>query len=1019
MPGTFFPLDNTKYKAPSMGAFLGTRTRGVFLDTDFATSVVSGRTVKVNDGICWLKKDKYWGGVALEPDPQNLTLSVADATRNRWEHICVGINKSTNTYTGVFVRSGNWTTAPLTNLHKLSPRQNANYEEVIVMSVKNNAGVINLSNADIEDERGFDNMCGYMRDGITGIDVGVLYNAWYSWFNDLKAINDQLASWWINTGKPGVEQATIAANNAAQAATNAAATALQAAQDAEAAAQNANEAADEVRGLLGDVVLKTEKGVPGGVATFEAAQNALDTFISSDYNTFDNPFVRNVNFTSGNDITGDGSSGAPWKTITHAVSKFPKNFNGQEFAYIRVFGNTPCDESIRINGFVGGILVISFLNGSFDYTGGASISVSNAKVNISAGLDTLKLKYIAALDSGSIMLGKSELTGATGGAGFAVFAQSNSAIYLPDIKITGIVGPAIRADVSSRIHIGKIEYQNNFQNVLALAGSIISYDEAIALTPGQGFRSAGDTETGGRIYTGSQDQLSGDVEYWVSEQDAVLGGDGSQTNPFLTISQAIGMLPKNLNGKNVKIKATGPFGGEHDEIVIEDFFGSTIDIEVQNSGTTNMRTFFMSIRNSKVRLACGSASTSYLGLGYIKISGVNASLEVYRGVLELYGDEGVAPSVGVRVGLKAENGAVVEVKKGCKLGLVGWSGVPDDGFGWETGVMASGWALVYIDEVRGSGAVPGINKVFHAVDGAEIAYGVAAAGTTVISVEERGGRIKSGTTPAPALPIPNLSISVRNVRGVELTLTQNATVGATYIHIPGPLTDREKDRLSVGNSTGYVARSSSPQINFKTRKVDPLVMIDEDNYQLYLDAPLVSGSVPLIGNKLTWNGARFICAELLSDAGPDDMILLQRNKRRNGVVQFTPPLERGNDWPSSAWSKFPALWWRIGNRKKGEVIPLVRVAEFKAFRRYEIPKAPKPGEEEVKKYLFGNQAANINQLKKGMSINFGVARIADNGFPIESTVCETESAPIGLSFIQDMRWGPHSDSGEPRVKTGY
>ena len=48
-----FPLDNTEYEAKDMGAYLGTRTRGVFsAEGNFAvTPAENGLAVKVSPGL--------------------------------------------------------------------------------------------------------------------------------------------------------------------------------------------------------------------------------------------------------------------------------------------------------------------------------------------------------------------------------------------------------------------------------------------------------------------------------------------------------------------------------------------------------------------------------------------------------------------------------------------------------------------------------------------------------------------------------------------------------------------------------------------------------------------------------------------------------------------------------------------------------------------------------------------------------------------------------------------------------
>ena len=53
---TAFPLDNTEYTAAAMGAYLGTRTRGVFsADSNLSVSSNANMTVTVSPGLTSLQ----------------------------------------------------------------------------------------------------------------------------------------------------------------------------------------------------------------------------------------------------------------------------------------------------------------------------------------------------------------------------------------------------------------------------------------------------------------------------------------------------------------------------------------------------------------------------------------------------------------------------------------------------------------------------------------------------------------------------------------------------------------------------------------------------------------------------------------------------------------------------------------------------------------------------------------------------------------------------------------------------
>lgn len=68
--------------------------------------------------------------------------------------------------------------------------------------------------------------------------------------------------------------------------------------------------------------------------------------------------------TTGSDVTGDGSSGSPWQTITKALNSIPKNLNGFQ-AIIKLNSGTYDNSSvIDISGFYSGALLIESLSGN-------------------------------------------------------------------------------------------------------------------------------------------------------------------------------------------------------------------------------------------------------------------------------------------------------------------------------------------------------------------------------------------------------------------------------------------------------------------------------------------------------------------------------------------------------------------------------------------------------------------------------------------------------------------------------
>lgn len=186
-----FPLDNTEYMADSLGAWCGTRTRGVFAaDKHYTVTANGNMTITVSPGLAWLKADTYWGVNAFEINPRTLTIETADGSLARIDAICVRLNKNSNVGE-IVVKKGTYSPQPPTIA---PPVRNLDYDEIYVATVRVRAGATSILSTDITDQRLNETYCGVMRDGVTGIPTQALYDAWWAWFSNLKLDTEQKAA---------------------------------------------------------------------------------------------------------------------------------------------------------------------------------------------------------------------------------------------------------------------------------------------------------------------------------------------------------------------------------------------------------------------------------------------------------------------------------------------------------------------------------------------------------------------------------------------------------------------------------------------------------------------------------------------------------------------------------------------------------------------------------------------------------------------------------------------------------
>ena len=178
-----FPLDNTEYEANAMGAWCGTRTRGVFAaDGHFAVTANGDMSVTVGAGLAWLKAAEYWGVNFYMDESQPLTVDAADGTFPRIDAVCLRLNKGTN-MGEIIIKKGAYSPQPPAIT---PPARNLDYDEIYVATIMVQAGATSVGQINITDQRLNETYCGLMRDGVTGIPTQDLYNQWQGWMDEFR-----------------------------------------------------------------------------------------------------------------------------------------------------------------------------------------------------------------------------------------------------------------------------------------------------------------------------------------------------------------------------------------------------------------------------------------------------------------------------------------------------------------------------------------------------------------------------------------------------------------------------------------------------------------------------------------------------------------------------------------------------------------------------------------------------------------------------------------------------------------
>ena len=180
-----FPLDDTEYEAKEMGAYLATRTRGVFSAEDNlrVSPGQSGLTVTVAPGLAWLKRSDWWGVAALQDTALTFTLDKADGALSRMDAIVARLDKVGNR-AEIAVKKGSFSSSPTV----ADPVRDDSADEIYLATVLVEPGAVSLTAAAITDQRLNESYCGLMRDGVTGIPTAALQSQVQQLIDELRRV---------------------------------------------------------------------------------------------------------------------------------------------------------------------------------------------------------------------------------------------------------------------------------------------------------------------------------------------------------------------------------------------------------------------------------------------------------------------------------------------------------------------------------------------------------------------------------------------------------------------------------------------------------------------------------------------------------------------------------------------------------------------------------------------------------------------------------------------------------------
>ncbi len=166
-----YPEDGIRYDAEDASGYFATRLSGVYsADEDFAVTANSDLTVTVSAGQAWVRPARFRGRSIIMEQPETVTLTAADAVRSRIDRLVLRYDAAARK-TRLQVLEGTPDSASPT-----APEitRTALVYDLCLAEIRRPAGSTVVTAADITDTRADEDVCGVMRDGVTGIPTAQL-----------------------------------------------------------------------------------------------------------------------------------------------------------------------------------------------------------------------------------------------------------------------------------------------------------------------------------------------------------------------------------------------------------------------------------------------------------------------------------------------------------------------------------------------------------------------------------------------------------------------------------------------------------------------------------------------------------------------------------------------------------------------------------------------------------------------------------------------------------------------------
>ncbi len=170
-----YPEQGITYDADDASGYLATRDSGVYsAQEDFAVTPAGDLSVSVSAGHAWVRPARFRGRSIIMEQPATLTLTAADPTRTRIDRIVLRYDAAARK-TSLLVLEG---TPDSSSPAAPAITRTALVYDLCLAEIRRTAGSTAVTSADITDTRTDEDVCGIMRDGVTGIPTETLLEQW-------------------------------------------------------------------------------------------------------------------------------------------------------------------------------------------------------------------------------------------------------------------------------------------------------------------------------------------------------------------------------------------------------------------------------------------------------------------------------------------------------------------------------------------------------------------------------------------------------------------------------------------------------------------------------------------------------------------------------------------------------------------------------------------------------------------------------------------------------------------------